>query len=197
MTRSWSQDIGFTVQHVNQPATNFCYLVVVVLSLRSSRWKQRKTQWKFVFIDAWLQLVQSLYLSKVLQVQTVLWFTSSIEDSKIEQATGPHRDLLTIVKRCKLQWYGHVSLSLGLAKTILQGTVKGGRRQGSQRKRWEDNIRERTGLEFAKSQMQRAVENREKLRKLVAKSSVLPQCPLCLRDWWWWWLKTHHVFGWT
>ena len=35
-----------------------------------------------------------------------------------------------------------------------------GRRQGRQKKRWEDNIREWTGLEFAKSQ--RAVENREK-----------------------------------
>ena len=28
-----------------------------------------------------------------------------------------------IVKRRKLQWYGHVSRSSGLAKTILQGTV--------------------------------------------------------------------------
>ena len=33
------------------------------------------------------------------------------------------------VKRRKLQWYGHVSSSSGLAKTILQGTVTGGRRQ--------------------------------------------------------------------
>ena len=39
----------------------------------------------------------------------------------------------------KLQWHGYVSRSSGLAKTILQGTVKGGRRQGRQRKRWEDN----------------------------------------------------------
>ena len=61
---------------------------------------------------------------------------------KIQQAIAPHEDLLTIVKRRKLQWYGHVSRSSGLAKTILQGTVKGGRRQGGQRKRWEDNIRE-------------------------------------------------------
>ena len=30
---------------------------------------------------------------------------------------GPHEDL-TIVKRRKLQWYGHVSRSSGLAKTI-------------------------------------------------------------------------------
>ena len=56
--------------------------------------------------------------------------------AKIQQAIGPHEDLVTIV----VQWYGHVLRSSGLAKTILQGTVKGGRRQGGQRKRWEDNI---------------------------------------------------------
>ena len=79
--------------------------------------------------------------------------------AKIQQAIGPYEDLLTIVKRRKLQWYGHVSCSSGLAKTILQGTMKGGRRQGRQRERWEDSIKEWTGLEFAKSQ--RAVENRK------------------------------------
>ena len=98
--------------------------------------------------------------------------TSEEGCAKIQQAIGPHEDLLTIVKRHKLQWYGHVSCLLGLAKTILQGIVKGGRRQGRQRRRWEDNIRECTGLEFAKSE--RAVENREKWRKLVVKSSVVP-----------------------
>ena len=77
---------------------------------------------------------------------------------KIQQAIGPHEDLLTIVKRRSLRWYSHVSRSPGLAKTILQGTVKGRRRQGRQRKRWEDNVREWIGLELAKSQ--RAVENR-------------------------------------
>ncbi|WP_293702795.1 hypothetical protein [Thiolapillus sp.] len=100
--------------------------------------------------------------------------------AKTQQAIGPHEDLLTIVKRRKLQWYGHVSRSSGLAKPILQGTVKGGRRQGGQRKRWEDNIREWTGLEFGKSQ--RAVENRGKWRKLVVKSSMLPQRPSRFRD---------------
>ena len=71
--------------------------------------------------------------------------------AKIQQAIGPHEELLTIVKGHKLQWYGRVSRSSVLAKTILQSTVKGGRREGRQRKRWEDNIREWTGLEFAKS----------------------------------------------
>ena len=50
--------------------------------------------------------------------------------AEIQQATGPHEDLLTIVKRRKLQWYSHVSRSSGLAKTILQDTVEWGRRQG-------------------------------------------------------------------
>ena len=51
--------------------------------------------------------------------------------------------------------------------------MKGGRRQGRQRKTWEDNIREWTGLEFAKSL--KAVESREKWRKLAVKSSVVDQ----------------------
>ena len=54
----------------------------------------------------------------------------------------------------------------------MQVTVKGGRRQGGQRKRWEDNIRGWKGLEFGKSQ--RTVENRGKWRKLIEKSCGAP-----------------------
>ena len=62
--------------------------------------------------------------------------------AKVQQAIGPQEHLLTLVKRRILQWYGQVSRSLGLDKTVLQGAVKGGRRQDRQKKRWEDNIRE-------------------------------------------------------
>ena len=48
--------------------------------------------------------------------------------AKIQQAVGPHEDLLTIVKRREVQWYGNVSRLSGLAKTILQGTVKVGKK---------------------------------------------------------------------
>ena len=65
-------------------------------------------------------------------------------------------------------------------KNHLASTVKGGGRRGSHRKRREDNVREWTDLEFAKSQ--RAVENREKWRKLDVKSPVVPQRPSQLRD---------------
>ena len=100
--------------------------------------------------------------------------------AKIQKVIRPHEDHLTIVKRHKLKRYGHVSRSSDLTKSTLQSTMKGGRRQGKQKKRWEDNIREWIGLEFAKSQ--RAVEKREKWRKLVVKSTVVIQRPPRLRD---------------
>ena len=67
----------------------------------------------------------------------------------------------------KLQWNGHVSHSFGLAKTILKGTVKGGKQNG-QKKRSEDITEQ-----FANSQ--NAVENGEKWRKLAVKLAVVPK----------------------
>ena len=117
---------------------------------------------------------------KILRISYKDHVTNEEVRAKIQQAIGPHEDFLTIVKRRKLQWYGHVFRSSGLAKTVLQGTVKGGRRIGRQRKRWEDNIREWTGQEFSRSQ--RSVKNMEKWRTLVAKSSVVPQRPSRSRE---------------
>ena len=127
-----------------------------------------------------IQAMEMRCYRKILHISYKDHVTNEGVIAKIQQATGPHEDLLTIVKRRKLQWYGHVSHPPGLSKTILKGTEKGGRRQGRQMKRWEDNIMEWTGLEFGRSQ--RAVENREKWRTLVAKSSVVLQRPSRLRD---------------
>ena len=82
---------------------------------------------------------------KILRISYKNHVTNEEVRANIQKAIGPLENVLTIVKRRKLQWYGHVSRSSGLVKTILQGTVKGERRQGRQRKRWEDNIRESRG----------------------------------------------------
>ena len=74
---------------------------------------------------------------KILRISYKDHVTNEEVCAKIQQTIGPHKDL-TIVTRRKLQWYGYVSRSSGLAKTTLQGTEKGGRRQGRQKKRWED-----------------------------------------------------------
>ena len=39
---------------------------------------------------------------------------------KIENVIGPYEDLQISVKRRKLKWYGHVTRSSGMTKTILQ-----------------------------------------------------------------------------
>ena len=54
---------------------------------------------------------------------------------KIQTAIGEYDELLTLVKKRKLRRFGHVSRSSGLAKTILQGTVKGKRKKKADRRR--------------------------------------------------------------
>ena len=75
--------------------------------------------------------------------------------NRIQNAIGVHDGLLTMVKKRKLRWYGHISRSSGMAKTILQGTVKEARTRGRQKKRLEDNIKEWTGMWFGDSLRQR------------------------------------------
>ena len=72
-----------------------------------------------------IQAMEMRCYRKILHISYKDHVTNEEVRAKIEQAIGPHEDLLTIVKRRKLQWYGHVSRSSGLAKAILQGTLKG------------------------------------------------------------------------
>ena len=95
-----------------------------------------------------IQALEMRCCHKILHISYKNHASNEVVRAKVQQTIGSHENLLTTVKRRKLQWYGHISFSLGLAKTILQGTVNEGRRQGRQRKTWEDSIREWTGLEL-------------------------------------------------
>ena len=94
---------------------------------------------------------------------------------KLQAGIGEYDELLTLVKKRKLIWFGHVSRSSGLAKTILQGTVKGIRKRGRQKKVWKDSVKEWTGMDFAS--LSRAAENRTGWKGVVANSSVVPRRP--------------------
>ena len=94
---------------------------------------------------------------------------------KIQAVIGEYDKLLSLVKKRKLRWFGHVSRCSDLAKTILQGMVKGKRKRGRQKKRWEDNIKEWTGMDFASST--RAAEGRSRWKGIVANSSVVRRRP--------------------
>ena len=80
-----------------------------------------------------IQAMEMRCYHKILHIAYKDHVTNEEVHAVIQQAIGPHEDL-TIVKRCKLQWYGHVSCSSGLAKTILQGTVKGGKDKADKRR---------------------------------------------------------------
>ena len=113
----------------------------------------------------------------VSHTKIIIITNDAVRDS-IRQAIGPYEDILTTVKKCKLKWFGRVSRSSGLAKTILQGTVQGGRRRGRQKKRWENNIAEWTGLKFCNAV--REAENKLKWRERVA-TSVVPRRSFTMR----------------
>ncbi|GFO14420.1 UDP-glucuronosyltransferase 2a1-like [Plakobranchus ocellatus] len=60
------------------------------------------------------------------------------------------------------------------------GTVNGGRRRGRQKKRWDNNIREWTGLELRNTL--RKAEDREEWKAVVRRSSAAPRRIPDLRD---------------
>ena len=120
-----------------------------------------------------IQAMEMRCLRKLLGITYRVHISNEELRNRTRQAIGPQEDILTTVKRRKLKWYGHIKRSSGLAKTILQGTVQEERRRSREKKRWEDNIPEWTGMTL--SAALRKTERREEWRQLVARSSVAPQ----------------------
>ena len=126
-------------------------------------------------IERKIQTVEMRSFRRLLGISYRDYITNEEVRSKIRKAIGPYEELLSTVKRLKMKWYGHVTRASGLAKTVLQDTARGGRRRGRQRKRWEDNIRDWTGLEL--SDTVRRAEEREEWRMLVARLCGAPTVP--------------------
>ena len=61
-----------------------------------------------------IQAMEIRCYRKILRISYKDHVTNEEVRTKIQQPIGPHEDLLTTVKRRKLQWYGCVSRSLGL-----------------------------------------------------------------------------------
>ena len=120
-------------------STKLKLLHAFVLSVRSyscETWtptaeRQRKTQ-----------AVELRCLRTVLRISYTKHITNEAVRATITKHMKPYKELLTTVKKRKLQWYGHVTRATGLSNTVLQGTVQGGRRRGRQRKKWTDSISE-------------------------------------------------------
>ena len=80
-------------------------------------------------ITADIERIQALEIRcfrKLLGISYRDHITNGEVSARTGNAIGPYEDPLTSVKRRKLKWYGHVTRSSGLAKTILQEQFKEG-----------------------------------------------------------------------
>ena len=130
-----------------------------------------------------LQASGMRFYRKILRISYEDRVTYEEVRAKIQQAIGPHEDLLTIVKRRKLQWYGHVSRSSGLAKTIMKTLWK----EGGKLTQTEEVWRQYQGTDRLEvRQVSGQWRTEKKWREMVVKSSVVPQRPSRLRNRWRW-----------
>ena len=65
-----------------------------------------------------IQVMEMRCYHRILRISYKDHVTNEEVRAKIQQAIGPHEDL-TMVKRRKLQWYGHVSRSSGFGQNHL------------------------------------------------------------------------------
>ena len=66
-----------------------------------------------------IQALEMRCYRKILCISYKDHVTNEEVRANIQKAIGPHEDLLAIVKRRKLQWYGHVSRSSSLALSLI------------------------------------------------------------------------------
>ena len=97
--------------------------------------------------------------------------TSEFVQSDIKARGRRQENLLGIVKRRKFAWFGHISRHNSLAKTVLQGTLKGGRKRGRQVKCWADKLKEWTRLDSPT--LTRSAEDRPAWRSLSYDVSIM------------------------
>ena len=76
-------------------------------------------------IERRIQTLEMRCYRKLLNISYKDHVTNEEVRKRIQNATGVHDDLLTMVKKWNLRWYGHILRSSGMAKTILQETVEG------------------------------------------------------------------------
>lgn len=110
-------------------------LVILVLSYGCESWTLLLDHdWRIHAFD-----MKSL--RRILQIPWHAYKTNEYVMQHAKELAGPIEPAITTIKRCKLQWFGHVTRHQSLAKTILQGWVPGSRKVGRQ-KMWWDNMKD-------------------------------------------------------
>ena len=110
-----------------------------------------------------IQAMEMRCYRKILRISYKYHVTNKEIRAKIQQAIGPHKDLLTIVKRRKLQWYGHVSRSSGLAQNHLARHSERGKKA---RRTKKEVGRQHQGMEWTGPGVRQVPEGSEEQEKM-------------------------------
>jgi len=88
-----------------------------------------------------------LCFRRLLQIPYTANRTNISVTQEVTSMIGEFEPLIQIVRRRKLQWFGHVSRHTdSLANTIMQGSLSGKRTRGRPNTSWIDKIHSWTGL---------------------------------------------------
>ena len=139
------------------------FLIISILLYACKTWTLK------VELQRRIKAVEMRCYRRLLHISYKDHITNEIVCTKIQTAIGPYEDLLKTVQNRKLRWFGHVNRSSGLCKKSYKSQYQGKDKRGRQKKRWEDNIKEWTGLDFHSSQ--RAAEDRQTWQKIVVDVS--------------------------
>ena len=100
--------------------------------------------------------------------------------AQIQQAIGPHEDLLTIVKRRKLQWYGHVFPFIRSGQNRL---ARHSERAKKTRQTEEEVGRQHQGMDWlGVRQVPEGSGEQRKMEETGCEVILVPQRPMRLRD---------------
>ena len=150
-------------------------------SLVTSIFLYARESWTFTAqLQRRIQFMESRCYRKILRISYKDHVTNEEDRAKIQQAIGPHEDLLAIVRRRKLQWYGHI------APFIRSGQNHHARNseRGKKTRQTEKEVgRLRQGMERPGVwQVPEGSGEQGKWKKLVSKSPVVPKRPSWLRN---------------
>jgi len=115
---------------------------------------------------------------RLLQIPCIAHSTNISVTQEVTSMIGEFEPLIQIVRRLKLQWFGHVSRHTdSLANTIMQGSLSSKRTRGRPKTSWIDNIHSWTGLSH--EHCLRNCWNRNNWQTIVHAAKA-PQRPLAM-----------------
>ena len=112
-----------------------------------------------------LQAFEMWIYRKMLKIS----WNSFTPNNRVLERMNEKRKLMSTIMQRKLSFFGHLQrgAQFSFPRLILEGKLQGKRAPGRQRRKWLDDIREWTGLNYP--QLKRVVQNRKAFRIMTAK----------------------------